>query len=148
MLRKSSSREVPGPEYLEALWSLPVQVFQYSRLAGLRTKDGVRRILSENGIALAEREIDSIAAAKSKIALERTVRENLGVQGAGAVLTDLSRRCKLALANSGSAASVNAFLERNGIRSFFEYRRRCVWNSGDMRFGADIIIDTLDDLLK
>jgi HAD superfamily hydrolase (TIGR01509 family) len=151
LLRKSSGREVPGPgsldavvfdmdgvlvdsspihaaAYVEALESFPIHTFQYSRLAGLRTKDGIRRILSENGIALAEREIDSIAAAKSKIALERMVRENPIAPGAGAVLKALSRQCKLALASSGSAASVNAFLDRNGIRSFFQ----CVLHSDDV----------------
>ncbi len=44
------------------------------------------------------------------------------------MLESLSRRCKLALASSGSAASVNAFLDSNGIGSFFE----CVLHSGDV----------------
>jgi beta-phosphoglucomutase len=151
LLRKSSAREVAVPgsldavvfdmdgvlvnsspihaaAYVEALGSFPIHTFQYSRLAGLRTKDGVRRILTENGIAVTEEQIDSIAAAKSKIALERMVRENPIVLGASAVLEGLSRRCKLALASSGSAASVNAFLDRNGLRSFFE----CVLHSDDV----------------
>jgi HAD superfamily hydrolase (TIGR01509 family) len=151
LLRKCSGREVPAlgsldavvfdmdgvlldsspihaAAYLEALGSYSIPAFQYSRLAGLRTKDGIRRVLSENGIALAEQEIDSISAAKSKIALERMVRENPIVRGARAVLEALSRRRKLALASSGSAASVNAFLDCNGLRSFFE----CVLHSDDI----------------
>ena len=122
------SSPIHAAAYLEALGSFPIPAFEYSRLAGLRTKDGVRRILADNGIALAEEQIDSIAAAKSKIALERMVRENPIIPGARAVLASLSRRCKLALASSGSAASVNAFLDCNGIRSFFE----CVLHSGDI----------------
>jgi len=122
------SSPIHAAAYVEALESLPIHTFQYSRLAGLRSKDGVRRILSENGIALAEREIDSLAAVKSKIALERMVRENPILPGACAVLEALSRRCKVALASSGSAASVNAFLDCNGLRSFFE----CVLHSGDI----------------
>src|SRR5438128_1304206 len=122
------SSPIHSAAYVEALGSLPIHTFQYSRLAGLRTKDGVRRILSENGIAVTEEQIDSIAVAKSKIALERMVRENPIVPGARTVLESLSRRCKLALASSGSAASVNAFLDRNGIRPFFE----CVLHSGDI----------------
>jgi HAD superfamily hydrolase (TIGR01509 family) len=151
LLRKSSDREVPflnslnavvfdmdgvlldsspihAAAYVEALGSFPIHTFQYARLAGLRTKDGVRRILSENGITITEEQIDNIAAAKSKIALERMARENPIVPGAGAVLAALSRRCKLALASSGSAASVNAFVDRNGIRSLFE----CVLHSDDI----------------
>ena len=151
MLRKCSDRETPvlgsldavvfdmdgvlldsspihAAAYLEALGSFPIPAFQYSRLAGLRTKDGIRRILSENGIALAEEQIESIAAAKSRIALERMVRENPIAPGAREVVESLSRRCKLALASSGSAASVNAFLDCNGIRSFFQ----CVLHSDDI----------------
>jgi beta-phosphoglucomutase len=122
------SSPIHAAAYVEALGSFRIQAFQYSRLAGLRTKDGIRQILSENGIALAEEQIDGIAAAKSKIALERMVRENPIVPGARGVLECLSRRYKLALASSGSAASVNAFLDCNGIRSFFE----CVLHSGDI----------------
>jgi len=122
------SSPIHAAAYVEALGALPIHTFQYSRLAGLRTKDGIRRILLENSIALAEREIDSIAAAKSKIALERTVRENPIVPGARVVLETLSRRCKLALASSGSAASVDAFLDCNGLRSFFQ----CVLHSDDV----------------
>jgi HAD superfamily hydrolase (TIGR01509 family) len=122
------SSPIHAAAYLEALGSYSIPAFQYSRLAGLRTKDGIRRVLSENGIALAEQEIDSIAAAKSKIALERMVRENPIVPSARAVLESLSRRRKLALASSGSAASVNAFLDCNGLRSFFE----CVLHSDDI----------------
>jgi len=151
LLRRCSDREVPAlgsldavvfdmdgvlldsspihaAAYLEALGAFPIPSFQYSRLAGLRTKDGIRRILSENGIALAEEQIDSIAAVKSKIALERMIRENPIAPGARGVLESLSPRHKLALASSGSAASVNAFLDCNGLRSFFE----CVLHSGDI----------------
>jgi HAD superfamily hydrolase (TIGR01509 family) len=151
LLRKSSGREVPvldsldavvfdmdgvlldsspihAAAYLEALESFPIKIFQYSRLAGLRTKDGIRRILSENGIAPADERIDSLAAAKSKIALERMARENPIVPGVRAVLESLSQRRRLGLASSGSAASVNAFVDRNGIRSFFV----CVLHSDDV----------------
>jgi len=151
LLRKSSGREVPvldsldavvfdmdgvlldsspihAAAYLEALGPFRIHTFQYSRLAGLRTKDGIRRILSENGITVAEERIDSLAAAKSKIALERMVRENPIAPDARAVLEALSQRHRLALASSGSAASVNAFVDGNGIRSFFE----CVLHSDDI----------------
>jgi len=151
LLRKSSDREVPGPgeleavvfdmdgvlldsspihaaAYLEALRVFPIPVFQYSRLAGLRTLDGIRRILLENGLVLPEGEIERLAAVKSKIALDRMVRDNPIVPGVRAVLEALSRRCKLALASSGSAASVNGFVDRNGLRPFFE----CVLHSDDI----------------
>src|SRR5258708_183361 len=114
------SSPIHAAAYLEALASFPIRAFQYSRVAGLRTKDGIRRILSENGIPLAEEQIDSLAAAKSKIALERMVRENPIVPGARAVLESLSRRRNLALASSGCWSSVKAFLDRNGIRSCFD----------------------------
>jgi beta-phosphoglucomutase len=122
------SSPIHAAAYRQALGSFPIPAFQYSRLAGLRTEDGIRRILCENGIALAEQQIDRIAASKSKIALENMLRENPIVPGARAVLKSLSGRYKLALASSGSAASVNAFLDSNGLHPFFE----CVLHSGDI----------------
>jgi len=122
------SSPIHAAAYLEALGSFPIHTFQYSRLAGIRTKDGVRQILSENGISVTEQQIDGIAAAKSRIALERMVRENPIVPSARAVIESLSRRCKLALASSGSAASVNTFVDRNGLRPFFQ----CVLHSDDV----------------
>lgn len=95
----------------------------------MRTKDGIRVILRENGIEVSDQHIDMLAAAKSRIALERIVAENPIVPGARTVLAALAGRRKLALASSASSASVNAFLDRNDLRSLF----RCVLHSGDVR---------------
>jgi beta-phosphoglucomutase len=45
------------------------------------------------------------------------------------VLRSLSQTHKLALASSASAATVNAFLDQNGLRPLFQ----CVVHSGDVR---------------
>ena len=105
------------------------ETFSYARVAGLRSFDGIRAILRENGIELPEEQMARLAAAKSRIALAHIVEENPIVPGARGVLEALYKRAKLALASSASPASVDAFLDRNNLRSLFH----CVLHSGDVR---------------
>ena len=121
-----ASSAIHEAAYREALDGLPIREFQYTRLAGLSTRDGICAVLAANAIELPEQQIDSIAAAKSKIALERILAANPIVPGAPRVLRELSARHALGLASSASPASVNAFVDRNGLRSLF----RCVLHSG------------------
>jgi beta-phosphoglucomutase len=123
------SSPIHAAAYEEALREVPSRNFNYARVAGMRSSDGIRAVLKENGIELSEEQINALASAKSRIALARIAAENPIVPGAGAVLEALSERVKLALASSASPAGVNSFLDRNGLRPLFH----CVLHSGDVR---------------
>jgi HAD superfamily hydrolase (TIGR01509 family) len=123
------SSPIHDEAYREALRGLPIRDFRYARVAGMRSSDGMRAILSEQGIDLAAEQIAALAAAKSRIALARIGQENPIVPGAIDVLRTLAGRLKLALASSASAAGVDAFLDRNGLRFVFQ----SVVHSGDVR---------------
>jgi beta-phosphoglucomutase len=124
-----NSSPIHAAAYQEALRELPIANFAYSRVAGMRSLDGIRAVLKENSITLPDENVAALAEAKSRIALVRIVEENPLFPGALAVLKTLSRRTKLALATSASEPAVNAFLDRNQIRGLFQ----SVVHSGDVR---------------
>jgi beta-phosphoglucomutase len=124
-----NSSPIHAAAYQEALASLSIRTFSYSRVAGMRSSDGVRAVLKENAIDLPDEQIADLAQRKSRIALARITRENPIVPGATAVLRALADRLKLALASSASEAGVNGFLDRNELRPLFQ----CVVHSGDVR---------------
>jgi beta-phosphoglucomutase len=124
-----NSSAIHAAAYREVLREFTLGDFCYTRVAGMRSVDGIRAILKENGIDLSEEQIGALAARKSKIALAHIVKENPIVPGARDVLEVLSMRARLALASSASPASVNSFLDRNHLRPFFQ----CVLHSGDVR---------------
>lgn len=124
-----NSSPIHAAAYQEALAGLPISNFRYSRVAGMRSLEGIRVVLNENRIHLADEQIAALAKAKSALALARILEENPILPGAIAVLGTLAGRLKLALASSASEAGVNTFLDRNALRSFFQ----CVLHSGDVR---------------
>lgn len=123
-----NSSPIHAAAYQDALRGLSIPNFRYSRVAGMRSRDGIRAILKENNIHLPEEELAALAQVKSKLALARIAAENPIVPGATAVLGALAGRTRLALASSASEAGVNAFLDRNNLRRFFQ----CVLHSGDV----------------
>jgi HAD superfamily hydrolase (TIGR01509 family) len=123
-----NSSPIHAAAYQDALRVLSIANFRYSRVAGMRSRDGIRAILKENNIHLPEEELAALAQVKSELALARIAAENPIVPGAIAVLGALAGRTRLALASSASAAGVNAFLDRNNLRRFFQ----CVLHSGDV----------------
>ncbi len=124
-----NSSPIHAAAYQEALRGLPIANFVYSRVAGMRSLDGIRAVLKENSINLPDENIAALAEAKSRIALMRILDENPLFPGALAVLEKLARRTKLALATSASEPAVNAFLDRNQLRALFQ----AVVHSGDVR---------------
>jgi beta-phosphoglucomutase len=123
-----NSSPIHAAAYQDALRGLSIPNFRYSRVAGMRSLDGIRAILKENNIHLPEEETAALAQVKSKLALARIAAENPIVPGAVAVLGALAARTKLALASSASEAGVNAFLDSNALRRFFQ----CVLHSGNV----------------
>jgi beta-phosphoglucomutase len=123
-----NSSPIHAAAYQDALRGLSIPNFRYSRVAGMRSLDGIRAILKENNIHLPEEETAAMAQVKSKLALARIAAENPIVPSAVAVLGALAARTKLALASSASEAGVNAFLDSNALRRFFQ----CVLHSGNV----------------
>lgn len=123
------SSPIHDAAYQEALRGVPLREFRYPRVAGMRSADGMRVILEDSGIEFTDERIAELAAAKTRIALERILAENPVVPGAIDVLKALAARMPLALASSASERSVKAFLARNGLESIF----RCALHSGDVR---------------
>ena len=124
-----NSTPIHAAAYQEALRGLPISNFRYSRVAGMRSSDGIRAVLKENNVHLPGEEIAALAQAKSRIALAHIAAANPIVPGAATVLRALASRTKLALASSASEAGVNAFLDRNELRYLFQ----CVVHSGDVQ---------------
>lgn len=124
-----NSSPIHAAAYQEALRGLPVVNFVYSRVAGMRSRDGIRAVLQENRIDLPDDRVAALAEAKSRIALERIVAENPLFPNALTILGKLARRSRLALATSASQPAVNAFLDRNGLRGVFQ----SVVHSGDVQ---------------
>lgn len=124
-----NSSPIHAAAYQEALRGLPITNFSYARVAGMRSLDGIRAILQENGLQLPGANVAALAEAKSRIALVRILQENPIFPGAVALLEELAARTHLALASSASEAAVNAFLDTNVLRHLF----RCVMHSGNVR---------------
>jgi len=123
-----TSSPIHEAAYRQALAALPVRIFDYSRIAGLRTRDGIHAVLAENNILLTDDQVEELAVAKSRIALERIIAENPIAHGARGVLVSLSGRRQLALASSASPETVSTFVDRNELRPLF----RCVLHSGNV----------------
>jgi HAD superfamily hydrolase (TIGR01509 family) len=121
------SSPIHASAYRQVLAELPIEV-DYAVVAGMRSRDGMRKLLQEAAISVSEEQMETLAMAKTRIALARIIAENPIVPGVSALLRELSQRYPLALATSASPAGMNSFLDQNGLRSLF----RCVIHSGDV----------------
>ena len=93
--------------------------FCYADYAGMRTKETISSILASHGITVCPEELDELARRKSALALSRIEGENPIAPTAKTLLQHLYGRYALALASSASQASVDAFLDGNGLREYF-----------------------------
>ena len=114
--------------FRDALAELPVRTFEYASVAGMRTDEALRAILTRNGIPHSGELIASLAAAKTRQAREAIARDNPVDPQCGAVLERLARKYLLALASSASAATVDLFVDRNAVREKFS----CILNGSDV----------------
>jgi beta-phosphoglucomutase len=123
------SSSIHEQAFRDVLAAQAVDRFEYRGVAGMRTDEALRRVLTENGISYSDELIASLAAAKSRRAREAIVRENPVDPRWKDVLEGLARDYRLGLASSASEATVNLFLDQNGLRVLFE----CVLHGGDVR---------------
>jgi HAD superfamily hydrolase (TIGR01509 family) len=93
--------------------------FEYGRWAGLRTREVIDTVLAQSGCHTTAEQRAEMAAAKSRLALERMRAEPPLVPGCADLLRDLQTRFRLALASSASRPSVELFLQHSGCRECF-----------------------------
>jgi beta-phosphoglucomutase len=96
--------------------------FDYDRFAGRRTIDVLRAVFAENPSSAAVDEIEIASYARRKSVRARQLLADRGgalSPGCVKVLTGLAEHFNLALASSGSRASVEAFLVLTQLRHVF-----------------------------
>ena len=138
------STSIHRGSFSEVFQQFSVFDFDYGRYAGWRTADVVADVLKPLGI-VDPQVIQRTVAQKTALARERmAVRRPLDPDY-GTVLADLAADHYLALASSGSRASVEAFLEWSGSRSLF----RSILSSEDVSQAKphpELYLRTLDQL--
>jgi beta-phosphoglucomutase len=98
---------------------LGIRDFEYSSYAGWRTSEVIKDVLSRRGLPVDPETLRKLASEKSALA-RRMVEEASPLDPCcGAVLARLAARYTLALASSGSLASIDSFLKISGARSLF-----------------------------
>jgi HAD superfamily hydrolase (TIGR01509 family) len=93
--------------------------FDYRKYAGRKTADVIEEVLRGAGLEPAPQLISKLAAEKSRLAREELREANPVTPDCIPVLTQLSREYALALASSGSRASIELFLTSNRCAHLF-----------------------------
>jgi beta-phosphoglucomutase len=114
------SRAAHAQAFQEVLMAFGITGFIYDRFAGWRTPEVFRAVFAEHSAApVAEETIAECARRKSQRALELLACGDRVAPDCVPALERLSRQYRVALASSGSRASVEAFLDRTGLRPAF-----------------------------
>jgi len=114
-----SSSAAHEQAFAEVFAAYGIHDFQYSVFAGWRTADVFRSVFAEKNLRIVEDEITACARRKSARAAELLAAQNPIAPDCVPVITELSREYRLALASSGSRASVETFLGRTGLGPSF-----------------------------
>jgi HAD superfamily hydrolase (TIGR01509 family) len=114
------SRAAHAQAFQEVLATFGITDFNYDRFAGWRTSEVFRTVLSEHPPApVTEETIAQCARRKSQRARELLGSGDHVAPDCVPVLEQLCTQYRVALASSGSQASVQAFLDRTGLRPAF-----------------------------
>jgi HAD superfamily hydrolase (TIGR01509 family) len=97
-----------------------IRDFDYRQYAGWKTSNVIEHVLRSAGREPAPELIAELAAEKSRLARETLLESNPVTPDCIPVLERLSREYKLALASSGSRASIALFLTSNGCARLFQ----------------------------
>ena len=107
--------------FLRVLSSYGITSFDYDVIAGMRTRDAMRLLLSNVHLTLDEATVDALSLAKRAAFRELTKGGPPLMEGAVATVRAIATLgYRLALASSGSESSVNAFLSSSGVASLFD----------------------------
>ncbi len=93
--------------------------FEYGPYAGWRTPDVIADVLTQRGKSFSPEAMAEIAREKTRLAREMLDARRPLAKNCEAMLAELAGAFQLALASSGSRASVDAFLKWTGARSLF-----------------------------
>ncbi len=105
--------------YRQALAGFTIREFRYGSIAGMRTDEALRFVLTENGVPFTPELVRSLAATKSGLARELISSENPIAPGCVEALCRLAGNYRLALASSASKPTVDLFLRQNGLLDRF-----------------------------
>jgi beta-phosphoglucomutase len=103
----------------EVLEPLGISNFEYSRYAGWRTPEVIKDMLRRSGHPCSEETIASLAAEKSRLSRNKLRASNPVEPRTLFFVRALAAHYVLALASSGSRASVDLFLAANDCASLF-----------------------------
>lgn len=103
----------------EVLARFGVFDFNYARYAGWRTLEVIETELRRAAGTVDRETIEEAAKEKSRLAREKLAERNPVAEDCLAVLQQLAQDYSLALASSGSRASVEVFLQANRCRDLF-----------------------------
>ena len=96
-----------------------IRDFDYATYAGQRTPEVVEEVFRRSGIPLDREVVAQTALDKSRLARQLLAEREPLAEGCLDILTQLAGRYSLALATSGSQASLEAFLDLANCRSLF-----------------------------
>ena len=122
------STPIHAQAFEEVFRSVGIDDFEYASYAGMRTAEVIRDVILQRGRLLQPEEIAGLAAAKTRLAVQRMKAANPVFPHALEVLERLSARYLLALVSSGSEVSVRSFIDVNRVGRTF----RTVVHGGDV----------------
>lgn len=108
--------------YAEALRSVGIDTFSYRAIAGMRTDEAMRKILTENNYEVTETAVNALVAKKRQKALELLEQAGKIREGTQELMARLvQKKYRLVLASSASPQTVALFLRKSGLEKAFEY---------------------------
>ena len=92
----------------------------YQSIAGMKTKDAIKKCLITNGMNLSSDEIDTLVAAKQQFARTLIKNELKPLPGVDVFLRWAKTRYRLAMYSSGSRGTVSIALDKLGYTGWFD----------------------------
>jgi HAD superfamily hydrolase (TIGR01509 family) len=114
------SRDAHRQAFEEVLAPFGILNFDYDQFAGWRTPEVFRAVFQQLAEPVPEETVADCSRRKSARARDLLANGNHTAPDCVPLLTRLSEKYRLALASSGSRESVNAFLDRTGLRGIFQ----------------------------
>jgi HAD superfamily hydrolase (TIGR01509 family) len=106
--------------YRLCLAEVGITEFSYERVAGMRTDEAFREILTLHGRAVSSEELQALTTMKQRRVLELMESAAPLAPAGAALMAGLRGRFRLALASSGSRQRVGLFLRQCGYADAFE----------------------------
>lgn len=105
--------------YREALASRGISRVSYVRIAGMRTDEAIRVLLSESGIPVNDDDVRELTRLKREATRRLLPLKARVFRGSVETLSELATRYPMVVASSASRATVDAYFEVSGTRDLF-----------------------------